>query len=142
MTLLKVQPDTEWGLEQVLERFEVPYDTPPKQVEIMAWASAQYAIDTYTRLRGWQFVDQLPVELDVSNIQVDLDFTASPYTPVDMGGQDWGSLLTRQSKKAYVVKMWFKTQKVVIQNIDDEIGRADGYLNPDEDPRPKDIVEV
>ena len=142
MTLIKVVPDTEYGLEHIYERFEVPYDMPPKQVEIVGWATAKYAIETYTRLRGWQFVDQRPVELDVSNIQVDLDFTASPFTPIDEGGQDWGSLFTRQSKKAYVVKMWFKTPKVVVTNIDDEVGRADGYLNSDEDPRPKDIVEV
>lgn len=142
MVLITVAPDTEWGLEQIFERFEVPYDMPPNQVAIVGYAIAHEAIETYTRLRHWQFVDTLPVEIDVSNIQIDLDVTASPLTPIDEGGQDWGSLLTRQSKKAYVVKMWFRTQKIVVTNIDDEIGRADGYLNPDEDPHPKNIVEI
>lgn len=142
MVYIKVQPDTTWGLEQIWERFEVPYDMPPKQVEIVAYSVAKYAIDTYTRLRHWHFVDSRPVEVDLSNLQVDLEFTASPHTPIDAGAQDYGSLLHRRSKTAYVVKMWFQTQEIPHVNIDDEIGRPDGYLNADEDLRPKDIVEV
>jgi len=139
--LISVVPDTTWDTQVINERFEVPADMRPQLIEVVGYAVAKKAIERYEKLRHWKFDDSFTPIIDVSNIQMDLDYTDSPNTPVDIGGVDQGHLFHRKGLKAYVIKMRFITQNVVVNNIDPEVGRADGFINPDEDPRPADIIK-
>lgn len=142
MPELIVRPDTTWNLECIRERFEVPEDSVPSAldtpaqfafkslfIDACAKEAGKKAIAKYERLRHWKFRDDIPVELDESELQFDIDdweFTSpvskSPFAV------DQGHLRFRQSKHAYVIKLWFETQELQTVVYDsDEYGHPEGY---------------
>ena len=121
-----VKPDTSWGLECIRERFEIPFDAVPDEfdtpaqrafkvlfIESCAKKSAEKAIETYEKFRHWKFRADMPVELDESELQLDIDdweFT-SPLSK-DPIAKNQGHLKDKASKKAYVVKLWFEVPQI------------------------------
>ena len=143
--LIKVVPDREWDLQQIAERFEIPgelLDSPkfPEHLDGISRAVAKRAIEIYERVHHWQFMASMPVAVDRSMIQIATDTfeTNRGLMPT----QNNGDLFVRTGNIAYVIKLWFKTPKIYLAMIDDEIGRSDGYLNPDEDIYSEEIVPL
>lgn len=143
------KPDTTYNLECIHERFEVPADSVPNDkdtkdqrafklifIEQCAKRAGDQAIEKYTRLRKWRFRDDLPVELDESILQLDLDdWEFSNPNAISPIAKDRGQLFTKKGKFAYVLKMWFETPEihaVVYKSTpdmdhEDEIGHAEGF---------------
>jgi len=150
---LKIVPDTTWSLEEVRERFEVPIEMIPgpldlphqtlhklARIEGIGRVVASKAIERYEKLRHWRFRDDIPVVLDVSELQTDLDLTSSPTLKTDdLVAFDQGILTSRKATKAYVMVLTFETQQIIKAVIDDEVGRPEGIINPDEPIYPDDI---
>ena len=146
------RPDTSWGLEQIRERFEIPLEVCPSEfdteaqrlkkmqfVTMVGNTAAHKAIDTYTRLRHWKFRADLPVEIDESSLQFDPDdWNFSSPLSTEPNAVDSTHLAKSRATKAYVIKLWFETQKiqvpVVEYNLDDGESRRDGFVRQDELP--------
>lgn len=60
MTLVKVQPDTEWGIVEMRLRFSVDYSVPEKMLYIHNLLDLTKAIDILERTRGWHFLTKVP----------------------------------------------------------------------------------
>ena len=139
--VLKVQPDKEYDLMEVSERFEVPYLEPKtlqgqqnyyNLIKVMATQTAKHAIYTYERLRHWKFYDKKPIQLDESQAQYDLDIFRSSRN-IDHVGVNQGSLIDEKGKVAYVVKLWFVVPKFRVEVIKPEVNDedvTDGLVNP------------
>lgn len=121
-----IKPDTSWNLECIRERFEVPADAVPSPtdtpeqaafkalfIEACAKKAGERAIEYYEKFRHWRFRDDIPVELDESEIQVDVeDYEfASPLSTAPIAVNQ-GHLTLKTSKHAYVIKLWFETQQI------------------------------
>lgn len=79
MTLLKVQPDTEYTVEYIPIRFTIPRDLPKDRVMAMAYPVLKKAIEQLERLgdgRGhhYRFRDDLPIYYRFSHLQGDPDW--------------------------------------------------------------------
>ena len=154
MTNLIFRPETTYTKECIRERFEVPADAVPHPndtdsqrafklifIQECAKIAGQRAIERYERLRHWRFLDSIPVELDESSIQLDLDDYefSSPLSTSPMA-KDQGHLTLKKQTHAYVLKMWFVTQEIQAivwksdpqQTFEDELTHAEGLANPEE----------
>lgn len=142
LVILNVKHDTEYDLMQIAERFEVPYADidnlhPWKRVIYFAMIhqrakeTAKIAIERYERLRHWRFKSDMPVELDQSEAQYDLDKFRSSLTK-DFQAVNQGSNIDELGTVAYVVKLWFIVPKVRVEVIEDEPDdpeSTDGIMN-------------
>lgn len=143
--LIKVVPDKEYDLQHIAERFEIPVElmkSPnfPAHLDAISRVTAKKAIEIYERVNHWQFMDKMPIEVDKSDIQIATD--TFEFNNGLAPASDNGDLFARTGNVAYVIKMWFKSPKLHIAVIDDEIGRKEGYLDPDEELYPEEIVSL
>lgn len=147
MPELIFKPSTTYGLECIRERFEVPMDAVPAQsdtpaqrafkllfIESCAKKTGERAIQYYEKFRHWKFRDDIPVELDESELQIDPeDYEFASPLVKNPTAVDQGHLTLKTSKYAYVVKLWFETQQ--IQTVvwePDAYGHAEGFATEDE----------
>jgi hypothetical protein len=142
MVILNVQHDTEYDLMQIGERFEVPYadmDSMHEWQKVIyvamihqrAKEAAKLAVERYERLRHWRFKSSMPVEIDYSEAQYDLNVFRSSLA-TDFTAVDEGSNIDSLGTVAYVVKLWFVVPKIRVEVIKDEItdpGSNDGFVN-------------
>jgi len=141
IVVLRVQRDKEYDKVQIAERFEVEYfqpKTPQEKVMYMAMvegtmrAVVKLAVEKYERLRHWKWDSSMPVTLDLSQAQYDLDEFRSSSRK-DFTAVDQGSIIPKLGRKAYVAKMWFIMPKVEVEIIEPEPDDPDvteGFVNP------------
>jgi hypothetical protein len=141
--ILNVRHDKEYDLMQIAERFEVPYaDLENMQewqkviyiamVHQRAKEAAKLAVERYERLRHWRFKSDMPVELDYSQAQYDLDKFRSNLPAGSIAAVDQGTNIDQLGTVAYVVKLWFVVEKVKVETIEDEPddpASTDGFVN-------------
>ena len=129
------KPDKIFGLEQKLERFELPYsatESPmfPIILEKAAKYTARIAAEKYAKI-GHHWRSDLGVSVDESELQVSLYDFGSTSTPInEFTAQDQGSVLAQKEDKiAYVVKMWYVVPKVHVEVFDNtELAEPDGFV--------------
>src|SRR3990167_5338306 len=143
--IIRTIPDKQYDLVQIAERFTVPYyfnpeyaKTPTQHAKALdalkrkAAEVVKFAVWKYERLQHWQWKTNLPVELDFSQAQYDLDiFAAGPGKGQLAVNQ--GQLLDKLCDVAYVVKLWFIQPKIRVEVITPEPtdpAVTDGFVNP------------
>ena len=147
MTEIITRPDKRWGLQQINERFEVAWDTPPQLVTAMAYETTKYAVDKY-KLRGWHWKHELGVELDESELQLDLHPFGAVNQPDPIKAAVDATLnKTQRGKTAYVVKLWFLVPLDVVTvptepGDIDYVAEADGFTRNVPDDNFDKIVKV
>ena len=129
------KPDKAYGLEQKLERFELPYSATfdakfPAMVELAAKNTARIAAEKYARI-GHHWRNDLGVEVDKSELQISLDDFGSTSTAItDFEAQNQGSVLNNKyDSVAFVVKMWYVVPKINVEVLDNsELAEPDGFV--------------
>lgn len=147
IVVLRIPKDKEYDRVQIAERFEVPYAEPKTPQQALAYmamvegvmnAVVKHAVDRYEKLRHWKWDSSMPVTLDLSEAQYDLEaFRSSRYDAV-FEPQDQGSIVTKLGKKAYVAKMWFIQPKIEVEVLipeADDPDVVDGLVNPHNMPQ-------
>ena len=147
------KPDTTWGLECIRERFEIPIEIEPNSmdnqdmvakkalfIEAVARKAGEIAVEKYTRLRHWKFRDDIPVQIDESDLQFDPDAWdfSSPASTDPIAVDQRMHLFKSRATKAYVIKLWFETQLIqttVFEPSLDEEGHSEGYITTEEIPK-------
>lgn len=145
IVVLRVARDKEYDKVQIAERFEVPYieitDATPMHirmayaamVEVKMRETVKHAAATYERLRHWKWDSSMPVTLDISDSQYDLDEFRSSRFDADFKAVDQGSIIDKKGLVAYVAKMWFIQPKIEVEVIEpepDDPEVQDGMVNP------------
>lgn len=128
MPYIHVAPKGKIGLTQLYSRFELPVEAQtsplfPSMVEREAKRIARLTADK-NALRGFRWRSDMPVEVDISELQLDL--SKFSLAAVDNGKTEYS-----QNLIAFVVKMWFEAREVVTEEIiydDDNEARADGFV--------------
>lgn len=142
LVILKVQRDNEYDLMQIAERFVVPYGDVARMkpqekllyvamIDQRAREAAKLAVEKYERLRHWRFKSDMPVEVDESDAQFDLEHFRSSFRK-DFAAVDQGSIIQELGLIAYVVKLWFIVPKITVEVIEDEPDdpdTIDGFVN-------------
>lgn len=112
LSAIHTRPDGVRRPMQIAERFELPGEVAespffPEYVQEAAKEAMKVAIAKYERLKGWKWLDKRGVELDKSELQIDLDYFG---TNEEVGAVNPGHLLHSSPKGAlaFVVKMWFE----------------------------------
>lgn len=105
------KPDQQYRPMQVNERFELPGEVEespkfPEIVQAAAKDTIKLAVWKYERLKKWKWLHEKGVEVDRSELQIDLDYFGSQ---VEAGAVKPGQLLHDSPKGniAFVVKLWF-----------------------------------
>ena len=60
MSLVKVQPDKQYLIEECRIRFEAPADIEPYMVPFHAFKTIEWSKDRFERFKGWKFLDRVP----------------------------------------------------------------------------------
>ena len=146
---LVFRPDKQVGLEQISQRFELPYDTleSPMFPEILEEAAKKVAREAVEKnmLRGYHWRSDLGVEIDESQLQIPLDFFGTTMKELP-AALDSGQLLRdKYNKKAFVLKMWFTVPMTptLVEDEDDKVPffvEEDGFTT--ENPSKKKFYEI
>ena len=67
MTLLKIQPDRQWFVQEERLRFAVVADVPENLVPIVIFKDLQRSIDILEKLRGWRYIDTWPSHVNITS---------------------------------------------------------------------------
>lgn len=90
--LLKVQPDTEYGIVEERLRFEVPAGIPEKAIPFYIARDLAKSIELLERLRGYRVIDRIPTRLK---------FCAAPCCPSIALGMPGRELPIKFEKSAF-----------------------------------------
>lgn len=141
IVILRVARDKEWDKVQIAERFEVPYAQPKTPQEQMLYqamvegtlkAVVKHAVERYEKLRHWRWDSSMPVTLDLSDAQYDLEKFRSSRD-IEFQPQTQGSIIGELGRIAYVAKMWFIMPKIEVEVVEQEAtdpAAQDGFVNP------------
>lgn len=140
------KPDKSVGLEEVRERFEMPYSATfspifPAMLEKEAKSAAKRASEVYSRLRKWHWRSDLGVTVDKSELQIPLrDFGTT--NPDFTAAVDQNTILNlKYDSVAFVVIMWFEVPRQQVTIYDNnELNDADGFV--EEMPEDREIIPV
>ena len=153
MTGIIVQPDTTYNLMEIYERFEIPIEIEPNDLDsadtrikkvtfinAVAQKAGQLAIERYTKFRKWKFRDDIPVTVDWSELQFDVDDWqwSSPVSKEPVAVTQRMDILKKKATKAYVLKMWFEVPEIRI--VREDSGSEEGLV--DEDALPTDLKKI
>lgn len=137
MAELIFTPEKVRGIELISERFEVDSDMPELLIKVIARKVGERAIERYTKLRKWRFVNDSahPVTLDLSDLQLDLtdhQFATHSKTAIAV---DSNLMSVRRGITAYVLKMYFETDLIPVvlpETPEEDYGHKEGFLKEDE----------
>lgn len=60
MSLIRIQADKKYLIEECRIRFEAPADIPPNLVPLYAFKTIEWSKDRFERFKGWRFLDRVP----------------------------------------------------------------------------------
>ena len=125
------RPDRMTLLDQVANRFYIDSDlfrSPlfPVYLDKIAKEECRRAVEA-NKKRGWHWRSDMPVEIDKSEIQVDLDLFASTYR--FQPGVDQYRTLLEHNKIAMVIKLWYEIPATPTEVLSsDLVKEADGFV--------------
>ena len=128
-----VKPDSTKGLQQVSQRFEMPYSSTfdakfPAMLEAAAKDTARIAAEK-NLLRGWHWKSDLGVEVDKSELQIALEDFGTTHPDFVPAVDQLDILSTKYDRIAFVVKMWYVVPELQVTVYDnDELAEPDGFV--------------
>lgn len=128
-----VKPDSTKGLQQVNQRFELPYSSTfsarfPAMLEKAARETAKLAAEK-NQLRGWHWRSDLGVEVDKSELQIALEDFGTTHPDFVPAVEQLTTLNNKYDRIAFVVKMWFVVPEIQVVTYDnDELAEPDGFV--------------
>lgn len=141
--------DKQVGLEQISQRFELPYDTleSPMFPELLEKAARKVAREAVEKnaLRGYHWRSDLGVEIDESQLQIPLDFFGTSASVLPSALDSGVMLRDKYNIKAFVLKMWFTVPMIptLVEDVDDKVPffvEEDGFTT--ENPSGKEFREI